>query len=117
MEDTEGKYLKERLFNIKKNGWLKTNEEDVTAINKYADEYMYFLNKCKTEKEAVEVSKDILIKNGFVDIAEKDELNPGDKIFFVNRERSIYAAVIGEEPLEEGLRILAGHIDSRRIDL
>ena len=44
MEDTEGKYLKERLFNIKKNGWLKTNEEDVTAINKYADEYMYFLN-------------------------------------------------------------------------
>ena len=117
MEDTEGKYLKERLFNIKKNGWLKTNEEDVTAINKYADEYMYFLNKCKTEKEAVEVSKDILIKNGFVDIAEKDELNPGDKIFFVNRERSLYAAVIGEENLETGLRIVAGHIDSPRIDL
>ena len=117
MEDTEGKYLKEKLFNVKKNGWLKTKEEDVQAINKYADEYMYFLNKCKTEKEAVEVSKDILIKNGFVDIAEKESLNPGDKIFFVNRERSIYAAVIGEELLEDGLRIIAGHIDSPRIDL
>ena len=117
MEDTEGKYLKEKLFNVKKNGWLKTSDEDMQSINKYADEYMYFLNKCKTEKEAVEVSKDILLKNGFVDIAEKENLNPGDKVFYVNRGRSLYAAVIGEEPMDDGLRIVAGHIDSPRIDL
>ena len=117
MEETEGKILKEKLFNTKKNGWLKVKDDEYEAINKYADEYMYFLNRGKTEKDCVEISKDILIKNGFVDIEEKETLNPGDKIFYINRNRTVYAAVMGEELLEKGLHIVAAHIDSPRIDL
>ena len=78
---------------------------------------MYYLNSSKTEKEIVQTSKEILIKNGFVDISEKSELKPGDKVFFVNRNRSLYVAVIGEEALEKGLKIVAAHGDSPRIDL
>ncbi len=117
MENTEGKVLKEKLFNIKKNGWENLSNEELEAIFRYADEYMYYLNTSKTEKEIVQTSKDILIKNGFVDICEKTELKPGDKVFFVNRDRSLYMAVIGEEPLEKGLKIVAAHGDSPRIDL
>ena len=58
-----------------------------------------------------------MLKNGFVDIAEKEILSPGDKIFYVNRGRSLYAAVIGTENMEKGFKIVAAHGDSPRIDL
>ena len=62
MEEQEGKYLKEKLFNIKRNGWDRIKEEEKEAIYKYANEYIYYINKSKTEKEIAENSKEILIK-------------------------------------------------------
>ena len=117
MEEQEGKYLKEKLFNIKRNGWDRIKEEEKEAIYKYANEYIYYINKSKTEKEIAENSKEILIKNGFCDLAEKEELHPGDKVFFVNKRRSLFAAVIGEENVDSGLNVIAAHSDSPRIDL
>ena len=113
----ETKELKEKLFKDKKNGWEKLSNEELSNIFKFSDEYMYFLNLSKTEKEIVRNSKDILIKNGFVDISTKETLNPGDKVFYINRGRNVFAAVIGEESLEEGLRLVVAHSDSPRIDL
>ena len=114
---SEGKELKEKLFNVKKNGWENQSDETLTEIFKFADEYMYYLNSSKTEKEIVSNSKEILIKNGFIDIEQKETLEAGDKVFYVNHGRSLYAAVIGEEPLTNGMRIIAAHGDSPRIDL
>lgn len=113
----EGKALKEKLFNSKKSGWERLSDEELKEIFKFADEYMYYLNSSKTEKEIVQNSKEILLKNGFVDVESKETLNPGDKVFYVNHGRSLYAAVIGEEPLTNGMRIIAAHGDSPRIDL
>lgn len=113
----DGKALKEKLFKDKKNGWQNLSDEELRNIFQYADEYMYFLNNSKTEKEIVQNSKEILIKNGFVDISEKERLNPGDKVFTVNRGRCLYAAVIGQDELESGLKVVAAHGDSPRIDL
>ena len=65
---SDGRALKERLFLNKNNGWKNLSDEELKNIFQYADEYMYFLNNSKTEKEIVQNSKEILIKNGFVDI-------------------------------------------------
>ena len=115
MSETEE--LKERLFFNKKNGWSGKSTEEKDEIFRFADEYMYYLNNGKTEKEIVEISKEILMKNGFRDISEMNELRAGDKVFFINRDRNLFAAVIGAESLENGLRIVAAHADSPRIDL
>lgn len=117
MEKIDGKELKEKLFNSKKSGWEKLSDEELKNIFQYADEYMYYLNSSKTEKEIVQNSKEILIKNGFVDISEKESLVPGDKVFYINKGRCLYAAVIGTSNVEEGLRVVAAHCDSPRIDL
>ena len=113
----ETKDLKEKLFKDKKTGWEKLSDEELKNIFKFADEYMYYLNTSKTEKAIIKNSKEILIKNGFVDISEKSELKPGDKVFYVNRGRNLFISVIGEKNLEEGMRIVAAHSDSPRIDL
>jgi len=114
---SEYESLKERLFNQKKCGWESLREEERQKINVFADEYMYFLNNAKIEREAVYFAKEVLEKNGFIDLREKVALVPGDKVYFVNREKTIYAAVIGSDNLESGLKIVGAHIDSPRLDL
>lgn len=117
MSKTDGKELKEKLFKDKSNGWEHLSDEELKNIFQFADEYMYYLNTSKTEKEIVQNSKEILLKNGFIDISEKENLVAGDKVFYVNRGRCIYIAVIGEDDLENGLKVVAAHADSPRIDL
>ena len=114
---SEYESLKERLFNQKKCGWENLEEDERKKINTFADEYMYFLNNSKIEREAVCFAKDVLQKNGFVDLREKVALVPGDKVYYVNREKTIYAAVIGSDMIEAGLKIVGAHIDSPRLDL
>ena len=84
---------------------------------KFSDEYIYFLNKGKTERECVAFTKKMLDENGFRDIAESETLKSGDKIYYINRDKSIYAAVIGKEKLENGLNVIGAHVDSPRLDL
>lgn len=117
MEKTEGEVLKEKLFNNKKNGWVGLSEEDNKNIFKFSDEYMFYLNQAKTEKEIVRFSKEILLKNDFKDLKDVESLKAGDRVFWVNRNRSLYIAVIGSENLENGLNIVGAHGDSPRIDL
>ena len=117
VEKTEGEVLKERLFNTKKAGWSSLSEEENRNVFKFSDEYMFYLNQAKTEKEIVHFSKEILLKNDFRELKDVESLHPGDKVFWVNRNRSLYIAVIGSENLENGLRIVGAHGDSPRIDL
>lgn len=114
---TETEKLKEYLFNEKKCGWDIVSDTKKQEIEKFNEEYMYFLNKCKTEREAVNFIKDVLEKNDFVNLKEKVVLMPGDKVYYVNRNKTVYAAVIGEKPIEAGLNIVGSHIDSPRLDL
>lgn len=116
-KDTEGKKLKEMLFNKKENGWLEVDSELEKVIMKFSDEYIYFLNKGKTERECTSFVKKMLDENGFKCICEYETLKPGDKVYYINRDKSIYAAVIGKEKLENGLNVIGAHVDSPRLDL
>ena len=78
---------------------------------------MDFLNKAKTEREFVKHARELADKNGFKDIMEFNTLKPGDKVYFVNRNKSMYLAIIGTENIENGLHIIGSHVDSPRLDL
>ena len=116
-EETEGKKLKEMLFNKKENGWLSVDSEKENMIMKFSDEYIYFLNKGKTERECTAFAKKMLDENGFKCICEYQTLKPGDKVYYINRDKSVYAAIIGKEKLENGVNVIGAHIDSPRLDL
>ena len=109
--------MEEKLFNKKEAGWSKIDTHEKEEIYSYCNGYINFMNKSKTEREAVVTAKSIAEANGFKDISTYDVLMPGDKVYFINREKSMYLAVIGTEPLENGLQIVGAHIDSPRLDL
>ena len=116
-EKTEKEILTEKLFNKKENGWNTKTEEEKKTIFDYAKGYMDFMNKSKTEREIVQSSKKIAEANGFKDIKEFDSLKAGDKVYYINREKSMYLAVIGEDNIENGINIIGAHADSPRLDL
>ena len=114
-EKNEGEMLKEKLFNKKENGWLKVSSKE--DIFNYAKGYINFMNRAKTEREIVKESKKIAESNGFKNINECQTLKPGDKVYYVNREKSMYLAIIGKESIENGVNIIGAHADSPRLDL
>lgn len=117
MDKKEAEELKKRLFNQKENGWKSKSEEEKSNILEYAKGYMNYMNCSKTEREIVASSKKIAEQNGFQNIANCQELKAGDKVYYINREKSMYLAIIGEEPIENGLNIIGAHADSPRLDL
>lgn len=116
-EKSKGEILKEKLFNKKENGWKSKSQEERNTIFEYAKGYIDYMNHSKTEREIVVSSKKIADSNGFKDINEYETLKAGDKVYYINRDKSMYLAVIGEEPIENGVNIIGAHGDSPRLDL
>ena len=112
-----GEELKKKLFNVKKDGWEEADEAERKEIFDISEKYMEFLNQAKTEREFIKKARELANQNGYKDIMEFETLKPGDKIYFVNREKSMYLAIIGEESIENGMHIIGSHVDSPRLDL
>ena len=113
----EAKELKEKLFKENKNAWEKIKGEEKKKIFDFAEDYKAFLSENKTERECTKAIEKMLEANSFKNIDKTDNLRPGDKVYYINREKSIYAAIIGEEIPEKGFNIIGAHIDSPRLDL
>ena len=115
MSETEN--LKEKLFRKVNTGWEEIEKEKKEEIFSYCDKYMEFLNKSKTEREIIKSAKEIAEANGFKNIREYETLKPGDKVYYNNRDKSMYLAVIGDDSIEKGINIIGSHGDSPRLDL
>ena len=109
--------LKEKLFNKKEVGWKDISTREKETIYSFSKNYIDFLNKSKIEREAVCTAKKLAEENGFKDLSTFETLKEGDKVYFINRDKSMYLAVIGAEKLENGIQIVGSHIDSPRLDL
>ncbi|MBQ9659141.1 MAG: aminopeptidase [Clostridia bacterium] len=109
--------LKDKLFNKKENGWEETDSKEREEILNFSNGYIEFLNKSKTEREVITNARKIAEENGFKDIMYFESLKPGDKVYFVNRDKSMYLAIIGTENIENGIHIIGSHVDSPRLDL
>ena len=116
-ENNKGKLLREQLLNQKKNGWDKVDEATEQAIFDYCEGYKVYLDRGKTERTCVDYTVELIEAAGFVPLERGMELEPGMKVYRVNRGRGINLAVIGSAPLDQGVSIVAAHIDAPRLDL
>lgn len=105
----------------RKNAWKEYTDEQIKDVMDFNEGYKDFLSKGKTERICVQLTKELAEAKGFRDLAEIIEkgetVKAGDKIYADNMGKNMALFVIGEEPLEKGMRILGAHIDSPRLDL
>lgn len=99
------------------NGWTKEKLASKEEIFKFSEEYKKLLDLGKTEREFVKEGIKLAELNGFKNADKINTLNPGDKIYYVNRGKNLVLAIIGSRDIIEGINYVVSHIDSPRIDL
>jgi len=118
---SNGKLLQESLTHKWKNVWEYIDDNERNKIFEINEEYKSFLDRGKTEREAVKEIIRIATENGYVSLDEIIEKGikptPGMKIYANNKDKSIVLFVIGKEKLEKGMNIVGSHLDSPRLDL
>ena len=103
------------------NGWKVIKKmNNMENVMNYSKEYIDFLNKSKTERLCAREIIKLSSNQGFISLEEvmkKGEIKPGDKIYAENKDKGVALFVIGQKDIEQGMKIIASHIDSPRLDL
>lgn len=116
MEQLTAKELQEKLTwkfpHIGQDAPAQTEE-----AAQFGEGYKAFLDHGKTERECVIEAEKMLREAGYTVFDEHKTYQPGDKVYCINRGKSILATTYGTRPVAEGVRINGAHIDSPRLDL
>ena len=104
-----------------KNTWKTYNDEQLKAVDTFADEYRSFLDAGKTERECVDLIVDMAEQQGYQEREQVRKaggrLKKGETVYSVCMNKSVAMFRIGERPMAEGMNILGAHIDSPRLDI
>ncbi len=116
-EKTKYQKLEEKLALKRKSAWEQFTDKQRKEAFKLCDNYKSFLDKAKTEREAVKEIEAFAKKKGFSDIGKVKELTQGSRVYDTYRNKNAALVIAGKKPITEGTRIIVSHIDSPRLDL
>lgn len=100
-----------------KSVWQRLGAEERAQVMAYCEGYKAFLDTARTERLAADEIIREAEAAGFRPVYDMDSLRPGDKVYWNQKGKSVILAVIGEEPVHAGIKIVGSHIDSPRLDL
>ncbi|MBQ2412159.1 MAG: aminopeptidase, partial [Anaerotignum sp.] len=93
---------------------------DATMTEKsfeFCEDYKKFLTASKTERLAAANILEVAKANGYVEFVPGKEYKAGDKVYVNNRDRAVILSTIGQKTVDNGVSIVASHIDCPRLDL
>lgn len=103
------------------NAWKEYTEEQLDQLHYLCEGYKAFISENKTERECCAAAVAMAEEAGYVSLQSRIEagkrLVPGDKVYAVNRDKTLMLLQLGTEPLEAGVNILGAHVDSPRLDV
>ena len=108
----------DELVYEKKSVYAEADADTLGKIYDYAKGYMTFLDRAKTEREAVDEAVKMAEAAGYTPYRFGEKLEAGACRYYNNRGKNFFLIRKGTRPIaEDGVRILAAHIDSPRLDL
>ncbi len=116
-QKTHGEQRREALLYRPKHGYDRLSAREETEMQAYCEDYKMFLDAGKTERGCVAEAVRLAEARGFRPFTRGMTVAPGDKLYRVNRGKSVVLAVVGTAPLSTGAVIGAAHIDAPRLDL
>ncbi|MCH5324516.1 MAG: aminopeptidase [Eubacterium sp.] len=114
---TKSQELKDKLFYKQQHSTYVLTAAEQKKADKYCEDYKTFLDNGKTEREAAAETVQRAEAAGFELFDKSKKYKAGDKIYYLNRKKAVILAVIGKQPIANGVNITAAHIDSPRLDL
>ena len=89
----------------------------IDAAYDYARGYAQYLDAAKTEREAVTEAIALAEQHGYRAWRLGEDVKAGDRIYYDNRGKNLFVIQVGSEPINCGIRMIAAHVDSPRLDL
>jgi aspartyl aminopeptidase len=101
--------------------WDKVDDVELKKIMDFSESYKRFMDTSKTERESTDEIVRLSEQKGYINletiISSGKKVNPGDKIYAINKGKGVALFIIGKKSFEKGLNIVGSHIDSPRMDL
>ncbi|MCM1437600.1 MAG: aminopeptidase [Roseburia sp.] len=102
----------------RKNCYKEADKAELKAMFDYAEDYKKFLYTSKTERGATATAEKLCRERGYKRYMFGDKIKAGDKLYFINRDKNIFIVRVGTNDVEKhGVKIMAAHVDSPRLDL
>ena len=105
----------------RKNAWKTYTAVQLDELHYLCEGYKAYISDNKTERECCDAAVEMAREGGYVELGEAvaagKQLKAGDKVYVVNRGKSLMLVNLGTDDLEAGVNILGAHIDSPRMDL
>lgn len=108
------KELQKKLLYKKNNIWEVISEKEKNSIYQFTDEYITFLNSVATPRQVIKNVKKMLDSENYFDISSEKKSN---NIYEIVKDKSMVVTTIGKKRIQDGINILAAHIDSPCIDI
>lgn len=106
-----------KAFDRENSVWARFSEEQRLEMEEYSKKYCQFLDTARTERLAnAEIIRQAEAA-GFRPLSDYTSLKAGDKVYWNQKGKSVILAVIGTEPVSQGMKIVGSHIDCPRLDL
>ncbi len=101
----------------KKSAWLQVPEGQRDEVFRFADKYKQYLGAARNAGLATAEAMKMARAAGFAELTRPDQVRAGARLILPTRDRTVVLAVIGQQPLTSGSRVVATHHDSPHIAL
>lgn len=104
---------------MERSAWTTYNEIQLTQLEQLAEQYKQFLDAGKTERECASEAVRQAEAAGYCNLLDviDGKVPMQKKVYAVSMDKTVALFQLGKEPLEQGMQIVAAHIDSPRLDL
>lgn len=102
-----------------KKAWEQYDEAQLAKLEMLAKQYRQFLDTGKTERECAREAVRQAEAAGYVNLQDvlDGKMPMQDKLYTIAMDKTVALFQLGKAPLEQGMQIVAAHIDSPRLDL
>ena len=89
--------------NQAKNGkaWVNLNNDQLKTVDEFNRGYLEFLNRVKTEREAVKFIEEIALSQGFKPLEQSETIEPGTRILISMKNKVAALFIAGKRPLSD----------------
>ncbi len=100
------------------NTWTNLTSSERNEVDQFAERFKVMIGAARSELMMVRETIRYAEERGFREWQPgRARPNPGERLYSVNRDRTIVLWVVGRQPLASGIRLVNSHIDSIRLEL
>ncbi len=105
------------VWSGKKSAWLQLQDGQRDEVSRFAEKYKQYLGAARNASLASAEALKMAKAAGFVEFTSSGQVRPGARLILPTRDRTVVLAVVGQQPLVNGSRVVATHHDSPHIGL